>query len=62
MLFKINEENKEEFKGKLNIKKLITNLKAKELTMFKRSYKTYGDILLANIEKWKWDDLTIYLT
>lgn len=46
LLFRINKEGE-----RLNIKKLGTLLKAKELTMFKRSFKTYGDILLLPNDK-----------
>jgi len=35
----------------LNVKKLMMTLKAKELTMFKRSMKKYTDVLFAPIEK-----------
>ena len=31
---------------------MLVALKAKELTMFKRNIKTYGDIMFAPIEKW----------
>ena len=51
LLFKANQETKEGAVGKVNIRKLINTLKAKEFTMSKRVYKTYGDILLTAIDK-----------
>jgi hypothetical protein len=50
ILFNINKEEKDGHL-RLNTKKLLVTLKAKELTMFKRNIKTYSDIIFAPIEK-----------
>jgi hypothetical protein len=49
-LFEINKQDKDGVE-KLNVKKIVSLLRAKELTMFKKTIKEYNDILFAPVEK-----------
>ena len=48
LLYKVNCDSKN---NRLSIDKFFKLLKAKELTMFKRNLKDYGDILMAKSDK-----------
>lgn len=50
LLFRINKEEKGGL-VKVNVKKLLSILRAKEVTMFKKNVKLYSDIMLTPIEK-----------
>lgn len=50
LLFRIHKENKDG-ELKVHVKKFLTMVKAKELSMFKRDVKTFNDLLFAHNEK-----------
>ena len=50
LLFKVHSSQREDGERVVSLKKVLKQLKQKELTMFKRNIKVYADILMPPAE------------